>query len=319
MTSLSAKAVAVRIAVLGFLAVGAVRFIGAGLLPATQALRGDFGASFPTAYFARWRPDIPTDQVWTGWNYGPMLHILTAPLLLAPRWSMVPLIWSVVNLLALAASFFLILRLDERRRPTWPLVAFVAALWLLYQPLATCFSQGNVEIIELTLIVAALVWRDRARGMLSGGLIAIAAMIKFLPVGFLFWFLIRRRYVAFVTGIAVIMVIIVATSLTLGWNKSISLDAMTWAGDAPIAGLHELSVTSLILHRASVLDYENSTLRWFPSARAAIAGRIGGVTSSLLAVAFALALFSNRRQPVSTAEIAVWFMTMFMILPWNHD
>jgi hypothetical protein len=68
-------------------------------------------------------------------------------------------------------------------------------------------------------------------------------------------------------------------------------------------------VTSLFLHRASLLDYEIPVVRWFPRTRAVIASRAGGLASALLALAFAAALFLCRRQPVSSAEIAVLFMT----------
>ena len=314
------RALGVRLAALSFLAFGAVRFFEAGLVPATRGFTGDFGAAFPTAYFvARLRPDAPTDQVWVGWNYGPMLHFLTAPLLLVPRWSMVPPLWASINFLALAVSFMFVYRLENPRRLPWPAVAVLAGLWLLYQPLATCFAQGNIEIIEMALILAAVVWLPRWKGIASGVLVGVAAMAKFLPIGFLFWFLIRRQRKAFVAGVATIAVVVAITSVTLGWKNSTSLKTMSWASDTPIARFHELSVTSLFLHRTSLFDYELNVLRWFPTTRGTLAARAGGLTSALLAFMFSAALFLRRRQPVSSAEIAVLFMTMFMILPWNHD
>ena len=96
------------------LAAGAVRFVQAGLLPATHRLTGDFGANFPNVYFAWLRPDFSTDQTrgWPGWSYGPMLHFLTLPLFLAPRWWMVPPLWALTNLIAITTSFVCACRLS---------------------------------------------------------------------------------------------------------------------------------------------------------------------------------------------------------------
>ena len=80
--SLAGSALAVLL-----LAYGAIRFLKSGFLPATVALGGDFGAVFPSPLFARLRPDFPTDTAWVGgWYSGPMVHFLTLPLFLVPRW-----------------------------------------------------------------------------------------------------------------------------------------------------------------------------------------------------------------------------------------
>ena len=302
------------------LALGAARFAGAGLLPAVRTLNGDFGASFPTAYFARLRPDFPTDHVWPGWNYGPMLHFLSAPLLLVPRWSMVPMVWALVNAAALMVSFVLVCRLSGVvRQVSWATIATLGGVWLLYQPLANCFAQGNIEIVEMALILAAITTLPRSKGLWSGVLVGVATMTKFLPVGFFCWFLLRRYWRAVWSGLATIVLIVVVTTVTLGWKTSISFRVMTWAAATPIAGFHELSVTSLFLHRAALLDSTVPVVRWFPTARAWTAGDAGALASVLLAFGYSLVLFLRRHRPESPLEVAVLFMTMFMILPWNHD
>src|SRR5439155_18987152 len=111
----------------------------------------------------------------------------------------------------------------------------------------------------------------------------------------------------------------VVTALTLGWNRNATVKDMLWSQDRPIAGFHEASVTSLFLHRAGVLDVGKNVLHWIPSEREAVAARAGALASRLLAVGFGIALFLRRRRAVSPFEVSVLFMTMFMILPWNHD
>lgn len=301
---------------------GMARFVWSGLRPATRSLAGDFAAVFPTSYFAQLRPDFPTEQVWAGWYYGPMLHFLTLPLLMVPEWSMVPLAWALVNCAAIAVCFALVRYLPSVR--THPLgVAWLAALWLLYQPLVNCLSQGNIEIVEMAMILAAIVALSRGRASIAGVLMGIAAMTKFLPFGFLGWFLLKRCWRAFAAGIATVAVIAVATAFTLGWNNAISLENMEWSVGNPLAGVQELSVTSLFMHRSSVLLRHGADSHpipaWFPAERADVAFRVGLGVSLLLGLGLAVALYLRRRRPASSPEVAVLFMTMFMILPWNHD
>ena len=308
------------------LAAGTLRVIGAGYLPATRALVGDFAAVFPTRALATWlRPDFPTEQVWQGWFYGPMLHVLTLPLFLVPRWSLVPAVWATVNLAALVISFFLVLKLSGHTRRSLFTTGLLAGLWMLYQPLVNCLAQGNIEILELLLVLWALTSLERRRGALSGVLLGIAAMTKFLPIGFLGWLLVRRQWRATLYGATTVAAIAIATAFTLGWAASGSRQDMSWAVDAPIAGPQELSITSMFVHRSALLlgpaddSIPASFTVWASAARAEAASQTGAVVSLLLAVAIGVTIIRRRHQPSTPSELAVLFMTMFMILPWNHD
>jgi Tol biopolymer transport system component len=309
----------------GLLTYAASRFVVSGVLPATRTLSGDFGVSFPTKVLAvPLRPDFPTDQLWPGWQYGPMLHFLTLPLFLVPRWSMVPVVWAMINLAAVVASFLLVRQLASRWRPSMPTTAVVAAMWMLYQPLANCFTQGNIEILEMAITLGALVAVQRSKERLGGILIGVASMTKFLPVGFLCWFLLRRYYRAFLAGVATIGVIVAVTTVTIGWKESVIFGQVVQSVRAPDATLHNLTLTSLFLHRtAELLDpygtRSNPMLGWFPSERAVVAARAGLFASGLIAAVLALTHFRRRHRPASPYEVAVLFMTMFMILPYNED
>lgn len=309
------------VAAIVLLALGAPRFIANGFMPAVQSLGGDFAATFPAPYFARLRPDFDASHVWRGgWYYGPMLHALTLPLLLVPRWSLVPPVWAAMNLVAVMVSFGLACWLSgvARQVPRAALAA-LGGLWLLYQPLVNCFAQGNIEIIEMATTLAAIALLTKGKGNMAGALMGIAAMIKFLPVGFVGWFLIRRRYRELAASLVTIVVIAAVTAVTLGWANSVTLQDMLWAESSPIAGFHESSVTSLFLHRTSVLDPGRATLYWIPSERSTVAARAGLVASVLLAGGCALAMYRRRRKEISPFELSVLFMAMFMIVPWNHD
>lgn len=299
---------------------GVCRFFAAGLWPAVTGLRGDFAAVFPTAYFASLRPDFSTTHVWPGWYYGPMLHFFTLPLFLAPSWSAVPPMWAMVNLAAIVISFVLVCRLSRRTSTVpAPAVAVLGGLWLLYQPLANCLAQGNVEILEMAAILGALVALPRANGQISGLLIGFASMMKFLPIGFLIWLAVKRRWRAVATGTMTIVAVAVLAEMTLGWSNNRTLKDLSWAAEAPIGGPHESSVTSLFLHRSSVLDRQDRVPRWLPSNRGLSAARAGAIASLLLAIGFGIVFLARRSSPVASPEIGVLFVMMFMILPWNHD
>lgn len=309
------------------LVAGAARFVGSGLLPAMASLNGDFSVVFPTRFFAQLRSDFPVNPGWHGWEYGPMLHFLTLPLFLVPRWDWVPAAWALVNCAAIVASFQCVRRLASPDAIPWRLTIGLVAMWLLYQPLANCLSQGNIELVEMAILLGALVVLPRWKGAVSGSLIGVAAMIKFLPVGFLLWLLVRRGYRAVVSGVVTIAVIAVVTTVTLGWKDAAIFGQMEGAVEAPLAGLHNLSVTSMFLHRTSVLLQDttpdgvpaNPVPTWLPSARADRAAQAGALVSVLLAIGFALVLFARRQRPATPSQLAVLFMTMFMILPWNDD
>jgi len=305
---------------LAVLAFGAVRFVAAGFLPATERISGDFGAAFPTEYFRRYRPDYP--QAWPGWNYGPALHFLTLPLLLLPRWRMVAPVWALTNLAALVASFVLACRLSGvHHRLDWKAFAVLAGLWLSFQPLVNCFRPGNIEIVEMALLLWAVSALQRRADAKAGVLFGIAATIKFLPSGFFYWLAIRRRGRAVLAGAAIMALMLVLATVTLGWKDSTSIKAMGWAADTPVAGLHELSITSMFLHRASTFDAQGhiSPVRWIPSDRAVAAARSGRLASALLAAVFGVLLFVRRQSPDIALDTALLFMAMFMLLPWNHD
>lgn len=311
------------VALLAPLALG--RFIGGGVLPALRSLSGDFAAVFPTAYFAQFRPDFPTEQVWAGWYYGPMLHFLTAPLLLLPSWEMVPPTWALVNCVALLVAYRSVCRLMGYQPATWREGLVLPMLWLLYQPLVNCLAQGNIEIVEMAIVLVALIHLGRPDGRWAGTLVGVASMIKFLPIGFLTWLAVRRQWRAVAWGIATMAVIAGAAAATLGWKQAISLENMEWSIDNPLAGLQELSLTTLFLHRSSVLLHDEGataahpTPSWFPSSRAQTALRVGWVASAVVAALYALIILRRRRPKPLASEVGVLFMAMFMLLPWNHD
>ena len=301
---------------------GAARFGQAALIPAARLLLGDFRATFPTLQLAWLRPDFPTAQVWPGWTYGPVVHLMTLPLFLAPTWSWVGPIWAAVNLVAVAASFIYACRLSGAvGHASITSIAVLAGLWLWFKPLQTCFADGNIELVELALTMCALVAVVQGRSRKPGVLLGVATMIKFAPVGFLGWLAVRRQWRAVWTGVLTIAVIALLTQLTLGWqNSGFALKPLFESG-IPQVNADTQSVVSLFLHRAGVLDYSDGFFiqRWFPTSRAAVAAQAGGVACLLLAGFYGLVLLRRAHRPVSPFEVSVLFIPMLLLLSSNHQ
>ena len=302
--------------------VGLARFVQAAVIPSLHLALGDFRAAFPTQQFAWLRPDFPTRQVWPGWTYGPMLHFLTLPLFLAPRWSWVGPIWAFVNLSAVVVSFVCAYRLaGVERRVAWPAIAAVVSMWLWFKPLQSCFEHGNIELVEMAITMSALVAVARGRSRGPGILLGIATMIKFAPVGFLAWLMLRKEWRAVKAGLATIGVIAVAAQVTLGWqNNGLALRSL-WDRGVPQVNADTQSVTSVFLHQAGLLDYTDSYYpqRWFPTSRARVAAETGELACVLFAAAYGVILFSRRRRPLSPVEVSALFLPMILLLTSNHQ
>ena len=307
------------------MAAAAVRFTYSGVRWALGPLSGDFTVSWPSGPLAFLRPDFPVTQVigWEEhlWNYGPAMHVVTLPLFLAPTWHAVPPLWAAVNLAALALSFVLCLSLSGRRHQLGPAaVMTLAAVWLAFQPLAVCLRQGNIEIVEFLFVLIGLRCLMAGRDTAAGAVLAWATMIKFLPVGFVGWLVLRRRWRAAVAAIVVLAAIAAATAVTLDWRRSLAFgDTLTRASEANVYSIHFMSVSSMFLHRSSEIDWTVSNLRWLPEARHAIGARAGTLATVALGAAYAVWFLARRRRRIEWEEMGALFLLMFLLPPWNHE
>jgi hypothetical protein len=317
-------------ALLLFLLAAAGRFLASGLVPAATALRGDFGIVFPSESFARLRPDWPPPTVWGArgpgdpeyaglWFYGPMLHFLTLPLFTVPTRDLVAPAWALINTAALAASFVLAARLAQIRASTRAMM-LLAALWMGFQPLVNCLAQGNVEIVELALVLAGLSSLHAARAARAGAWLGAATMVKYLPIGFLAWLALRGRSRAVAGGVLAIAAVAIVTALTLGWENSTTVNRVPGRLFNPPGGLHDLSITSIYLHRTAVRDpLAFGGVAWRSPERMKLAQRAGLLTSGLVGITYAVLIWRRRRQPIAAPEVGVLFLLMLLLPPWNHD
>lgn len=142
--------------------------------------------------------------------YPPLLAMLLEPLTLVPC-GLAMSLWTGINAMLWAGATVLLAWRLQARWPAARLAAvtvvtiasagFWQAIWGLWL--------GQVHLVVLFGIVLALVLHERGKPWLAGGVLAVAACIKFFPAFLLFYFLLRRDWKvlggAAVAGVACIL------------------------------------------------------------------------------------------------------------------
>jgi hypothetical protein len=206
----------------------AVHFAMSGVRQPLANSYGDFLASFPswTMAFFFGRLDLyegSLAQAWGPppiWHYGPLLHAVTVPLIAFPSLRSAYVAWLFVNYLVVALTAVLAIRIIDDGRPTVATTLVVVFVFCNFNPLYEALTQRNIELFELLLLFAAYELLGRGRETASGIAVGTAAMAKFLPLIFLPWFVLKRKWDALNGALAVIFPIVVVAQFVLGWENS---------------------------------------------------------------------------------------------------
>jgi len=189
---------------------------------------GDFLASFPTWRVAslvgrldwyagslakRWGPP-PI------WHYGPLLHVITLPLFACSSLRAAYVAWLFVSYLFVAITAIVAMWIVDDGKPTWATAVVVIVVFCNFNPLYEALTQRTIELCELMLLFIAYALYRRGRSGTCGAAIGTAAMMKFLPLIYLPWFVIRRQWRALLAAMAVIVPVAIVTQLVLGWQNS---------------------------------------------------------------------------------------------------
>ena len=151
----------------------------------------------PTTTFALW-----PFTVWTPPPIGAVLFVLS-------------------NVLAGVAGIWIVRRwwLAESPPGNW----FVWAVVLVSANFAHAIQANQITMWTLLLCVAGLALVERRRGLLGGGLLGLAVLIKTLPIAFALYFVLRRRWRA-LAGMVIAMVLFdaVPSIAFFGWTGAIA-------------------------------------------------------------------------------------------------
>lgn len=268
---------------------------------------GDFLAAFPA-----WKVALLTGRLdlYAGslasqwgpppiWHYGPVLHLVTLPLMAFPTLRSAYLAWLIVCYVFVIAAAVIAARLIDD--------AFVVFLvFCNFNPLYEALTQRTIELFELLLLFAAFaLWRRRRDGA-CGAAIGTAVMAKFLPMIYLPWLVLKRRWRALAGALAVIVPVAIATQLVLGWQNSGILKQLR-EGSFLSSELNQ-SLSGVVIR---LLTWTHSTLPPATISRALIV--IGLIALS----AFMLRL--RRREDVDDLEFGLLAAAMVLLPPHNEN
>ena len=183
-------------------AIGVVLLVGSCVYAAHQGSGTYDGAGFLDLGIYRdavatwWSGRSPYDVAFAEglqFNYPPSSLVLLSPLTIGPRGVM-----GVLLVAAGAVLLWLTCRWSLRAFPA-PAIALVAGLLAMSEPVQMTWAYGQVDILVLAAVTAALVRPSlRADGALLGG----AAGLKLLPVSFLLVPVLQRRWRPVVVALA---------------------------------------------------------------------------------------------------------------------
>jgi hypothetical protein len=189
---------------------------------------GDFLASFPTWRVAALCGRLDwyfgsLAQAWGPppiWHYGPLLHVITLPLFACSSLRSAYIAWLFVNYLFVAVTALVAMWIVDDGKPTRATAFVVIVVFCNFNPLYEALTQRTIELCELMLLFIAYALYRRQRVVTCGMAIGTAVMMKFLPLIYLPWLVLKRQWRALFAAIAVIVPIAIVTELVLGWRNS---------------------------------------------------------------------------------------------------
>lgn len=171
-------------------------------------------------------------------------------LLLAPLAKLPPLVgalgWYFLKVAMTLAALAWVFRLLEQSGQPFPLSGRVLAVLLSLRPIIGDLSHGNVNLLILFLIVAALTAHRRRHDLSAGLLLGLAVACKVTPALFIPYFLWKRSWkvVAGCTaGIGLFLWPGVVPGAVLGWQRNQEL-LHSWTQQMVVPYLLEGAVTS---------------------------------------------------------------------------
>ncbi len=299
-------------------------FLYSGIYAAWQAAGGDFRSAFPGPLMfqlaERW-PSLNKEWIvpWfvdskVIWNYGPVLHFLTVPLIFAPTKELAMTIVLLVNYALVAATFVLWVRLLFGPRPAWVPMLLIGCLWMNYYPLLEAIMGREIELLEFFLVTAA-VWALRHdREGLAGAAVGVATMTKFLPGILLPYLLIKGYRRAFWVALAVCGALAGLAQWLLGFQHSLTFAVL--GGEVgtryfPTIYMRQALINALYRMFAIVDSSQIEPVTLYPDALKLI----GTVLQGAILAATAWFIVRWRHSRLLELEVALLLLVAMIILP----
>jgi hypothetical protein len=195
-------------------------------------------------------------------------------------------------------------------------LAVLITLVSLSKPFRHNFSLNQTQALVLFLIMLAVFLAQRRRPAIAGAALALASLIKILPVALAaYWLVSGRRAAAlwtgaFLTGAAALSVVVIDPALNAEYLRRVSE-----ISHIVVMGINNQSFMAWLLNgfRSALLDWGMAPLPdWVRTLNWAVAG--------IIVAAFALRLRhapTEHRDPVATTMILL-VTTVFAPIAWTH-
>lgn len=286
----------------------------------TDRRGGDFWGTFPAVFVDKYNPSLRDKTIvkdWSKdreWDYGPVQHLVTLPLTFIKSIRTVSILWLLANYLFLILAVWITLKVFSAAPAM--LKSVIVFLWLAYWPLYPALEENVIEVFELFMIVLSLYLLRKDRDVLSGAALGVACMAKFLPVIFLGYFLIKGKIRAFFSMLAVIVLIIVMTQVTLGWQNNRMIKnfyAELKEGKFEYTYWRSQTIPSAIERLFSAKDYSANKI-YYPTVMKPhiVKWAVKAVVGFIALITFTL-LYRNRKRGDIRLEYGIVAAVMFLI------
>lgn len=213
--------------------------------------------------------------------------------------------WATFNLLCLAAALFLLIReVGPPGADGWT----VAALMLLYPPIAINFWFAQSEVVLLLFFVLTLrALRRRADGT-AGMMLAAATLLRAYPLGMLGYLVARRNWRATAYFLAACIIGSALVVAFAGFHPVVSFVRLAM----PTSGAHTPGVPASLLRHPANLNlgsFVQLVLGYRGWAWA------GGLATELLAAGFAFAATAALEEDRYGCGFSLWLVVITMLSP----
>jgi hypothetical protein len=313
------------------LAICLIRPIGFGFEFAGEAVQTDFAAYYTAgqmieAGLSPYRYLItPEKIIWTSGDryqhsqyiYPPLVAALFAPVARSLSYLMAKYAWWFVDLICLAGVMSFSRRAVRLPWAPWGWAYLIFAG--LFHPLLVLLLRGQIDLVTLALVSAGLMLLARGKGEAwAGGLLGVAALVKF-HAGFIFPFLLLRRKFRAAAGFALAAGAMLALNFVAGGPLNVQrylaeLPRISqYGGDGPPGS--EMPAQDLALI-APLFPAGGGTIKdgfLFPNDGFEFVTNASFVELICCGAGFNL--------PRATASLAVWafFLLAFGLLAWPFD
>jgi len=154
-------------------------------------------------------------------KYSPLFALCFSPLTLMNKTSAL-YVWTILNILFLYGIFYLFYRLKQISFDSPRDFLIIILLFaLIGRYVIANLKLGQVNVLLCFLMVLSMYWEINKRYFLSSVALACGLMIKFFPLLFVFYFLLRRRFKLLAYAFLMVVVFLFLPSIYSGWDLNL--------------------------------------------------------------------------------------------------